>query len=69
MIIIVFTHDYKLVLSGVEVLKEFYKIPWKIAQKHIEKSAGREKLSWGKVEEYKVEVEGLPKKEVVGWFR
>jgi hypothetical protein len=59
-IIIVFTHDYK--------LKEFYKIPWTVAQQRIQKSGTREKLSWNSVKEYKVEIGELPRRKVVGWF-
>jgi len=60
-IIIVFTHDYK--------LKEFYKVPWVVAQKQIKKSGVREKLSWNSVKEYKMEIDELPRQEVVGLFR
>ncbi len=64
LIIIVFTYDYK--------LKEFYKVPWAVAQKLIERRGGlvqKEVLRWKEIEKYRVDTGELPRQEVVGLFR
>ena len=60
LIIIVFTHDYK--------LKEFYKLPWKIAQTKISEDKTRRLIRWNHISEFKVEFKSLPKQNLVKLF-
>lgn len=64
LIIVVFTHDYK--------LKEFYKAPWSKAKPLI-KMRGKKKtkpeITWNSLKNYRVEIDDLPKQEVVKLFR
>jgi hypothetical protein len=62
LIIVVFTEDYK--------LKSFYKVPWREALKHIHPrgKAQRPELNWRAVEQFKQEIGGLLKQEIVQLF-
>ena len=63
LIIIVFSPNYK--------LKEFYKIPWKIAEKFMKITGGkspRNEINWSKVKNYKIKIEELPNQEIIKLF-
>ncbi|MDD3876660.1 MAG: hypothetical protein PHT69_08570 [Bacteroidales bacterium] len=63
LIIIIFSHDYK--------IRTFYKLPWKDALKHIEQR-GKKKIKniikWEKLKKFEVEINRLPKKEIISLF-
>jgi hypothetical protein len=64
LIIIEFSEYYKIL--------KFYKVPWSMALPHIKKrnkKAPRFELSWCNIEAFKVNLEELPKQEVVSIFR
>lgn len=62
LIIIVFTEDYK--------LKAFYKVPGDEALKHIHPRGGsqRPELCWSAIEDYKQEIERLPRQDIIKLF-
>lgn len=63
LIIIVFSHDYK--------LKEFYRIPWSEAVKNIKLrgiKSPRNELNWSQVKQYKIEIFDLPHQEIIELF-
>lgn len=61
LIIIIFTHDYK--------LKEFYRVPWIEAQTRITEDKSRRLIRWNRLKEFKVDIMTLPKQELVQLFR
>jgi sugar-specific transcriptional regulator TrmB len=64
LIIIVFTFDYK--------LKEFYKIPWDEAIKHIRrrgKQKPRPEINWSHLEDYKQNLNSLPRQDIIQLFK
>ncbi len=63
LIIVVFTHDYK--------LKAFYKVPWKIALPLIKlngKKNPRNEINWSSIKNYNIEFKELPHQEIVSLF-
>jgi hypothetical protein len=64
LIIINFSPDYK--------IREFYQVPWNEAIKHIKHSGKknpREELNWSQIKGYKIEIDKLPKQEIVSLFK
>lgn len=64
LIIIVFTHDYK--------LKEFYCVPWCEAKPLIKlrgKKKPRPEINWTHLNHFKIEIERLPKQEIIKLFK
>ena len=64
LIIINFSPDYKIL--------EFYKLSWDEAKKHIKpsgKKKPREELNWSQIKKYRIEIDKLPKQEIVSIFR
>ena len=64
LIIVVFTFDYK--------LKEFYKIPWEEAIKHIRlrgKKKPRSEINWSHVKDYKQSLDSLPRQDIIQLFK
>lgn len=61
LIIIVFTPDYK--------LKEFYKTPWSEVLKLIRKQKHRDVIQWDDLIKYKIEIDDLPKQELISLFK
>jgi len=64
LIIIVFTFDYK--------LKEFYKVPWAEATKHIRprgKKKPRPELNWSAIATFKQELNQLPRQDIIQFFK
>ena len=60
-IIVVFTEDFK--------LREFYKVPWKKCLDLIRRNKDRDVLMWDHLKEYSIEIDQLPKQEIVGLFK
>lgn len=63
LIIIVFTHDYK--------LKNFFIVPWYVACPLIKERTKKKKqeLNWSEIQKYKVSIDELPKQEIVSLFK
>lgn len=61
LIVIVFTPDYK--------IKEFYKAPWSEVLKLIRRQKNRDVIYWDDKVEYKIEIENLPKQELISLFK
>lgn len=61
LVIVVFTHDYK--------LKSFYKIPWSIALKRIKRNKDRDVIYWEHQKDFEIEIDNLPKQDLVRLFR
>ena len=57
----VFTEDFK--------LREFYKVPWKKCLDLIRRNKDRDVLMWDHLKEYSIEIDQLPKQEIVGLFK
>lgn len=60
-VIVVFTEDFK--------LREFYKIPWKECLDLIRRNKDRDVLMWDHLKEFCIEIDQLPKQEIVGLFK
>ena len=61
LIIVVFTPDYK--------LKEFYKVPWKMALSLIKRQKHRDVINWDHLTDYRIEINQIPKQELVELFK
>lgn len=64
LIIINFSYDYKIL--------EFYKVPWNEAINHIKFSGQRnprEELNWSQIKKHRIELDKLPKQEIISMFR
>jgi hypothetical protein len=59
--ILVFTEDYK--------LREFYKVPWINCLNLIRRNKDSDVLMWDHLKEYKIEIDQLPKQEIVALFK
>lgn len=60
-VIVVFTEDFK--------LREFYKVPWINCLNLIRRNKDRDVLMWDNLKEYKIEIDQLPKQEIVALFK
>lgn len=61
LIIVVFTHDYK--------LKAFYKAPWNVAITRIRRNADRDVIHWNHLSDFEIPINRLPKQDLVNLFR
>ena len=61
LIIIVFSHDYK--------LKEFYSINWQEALPLIKREKNRDVIYWNHIENYQVVIDELPKQHLISIFK
>lgn len=61
LVIVVFSHDYK--------LKEFYKIPWKVALPRIRQNKDRDVIYWNHLTDYRIEIDNLEKQDLIQLFR
>jgi hypothetical protein len=60
-VIVVFNENYTLL--------EFYKIPWKICLNQINLNNTKGVLYWNQIKEYKLDLDSLPKSDIVSLFR
>lgn len=60
-VIVVFTEHFK--------LREFYKVPWINCLNLIRRNKDRDVLMWDHLKEYKIEIDQLPKQEIVALFK
>lgn len=64
LIIVVFTHDYK--------LKEFYQVPWEIVVEKTKlrgQKTKRNEINWNDILEYRKELNALPNQEIINMFK
>jgi hypothetical protein len=64
LIIVIFTENYK--------LKEFYKVPWKEVQKLAKvrgEKSPKSELTWNSVKNHKIEIQDLPKQDIIELFK
>lgn len=59
-VIIVFSENYK--------LKEFYKVPWADCLNLIRRNKDRDVLMWDHLVDFKIEINQLPKQEIISIF-
>lgn len=60
-VIIVFAEDFK--------LREFYKVPWKECLDLIRRNKDRDVLMWDHLKKFSIEIDHLPKQEIVELFK
>jgi hypothetical protein len=59
-VIVVFSEDFK--------LREFYRVPWINCLDLIRRNKDRDVLMWHHLKDYKIEIDQLPKQDIVSLF-